>query len=288
MTQITTQHFSMQHRDGFFKGACETSIYYQAWIPEREIKAILIIVHGIGEHCGRYMNVVNYFIPLNYAVYGLDHVGHGKSGGDREFVKTFDDYTCTLHEYCRMVRGWHPDTPIFLLGHSLGGLIVCYYLLNYRADIHGAVISAPLVNIPVGVSRTTVALGRVLSVIAPKAGLKKLDSTGISRSPEVVEAYDNDPLVFHGKTPARWGAEFLKAMLYVREHMHEINQPFIALQGEADQMVDPTGAKTLYEKAGSADKTLKTYPGLYHEIFNEPEHEQVLKDVETWLSARLE
>lgn len=288
MAKTTKKEFSMQHIEGIFKGACETSIFYQAWIPEREIKAVLIIVHGIGEHCGRYMNVVNYFIPLNYAIYGLDHVGHGKSGGDREFVRSFDDYTCTLHEYYNMVRDRHPDTPIFLLGHSMGGLIISYYLLNYQADIKGAVISAPVVKIPVGVSRTIIALGKVLSVIAPKAGLKKLDATGVSRSPEVVEAYNSDPLVFHGKTPARWAGESLKAMLYVTEHMHEINQPFIALQGEADKLADPTGAKMLYEKAGSADKTLKTYPGLYHEIFNEPEHEQVLTDVETWLSGRLE
>ena len=91
MTQTTKKQFSMQHIEGFFKGACETSIFYQAWIPEQEIKAVLILVHGIGEHSGRYMNVVDYFIPRNYAIYGLDHVGHGKSGGDLEFVKTFDD-----------------------------------------------------------------------------------------------------------------------------------------------------------------------------------------------------
>ena len=114
-----------------------------------------------------------------------------------------------------------------------------------------------------------------------------MDATGISHSPEVVEAYNSDPLIFHGKTPARWGGECLKAMLYVTEHLHEIHQPFIALQGEADKMADPTAARMLYEQAGSADKTLKTYPGLYHEIFNEPEHDQVLKDVETWLSARI-
>lgn len=287
MAKATKKEFPMKHIEGTFKGACETSIYYQAWIPEQEIKAVLILVHGIGEHSGRYMNVVNYFIPLKYALYGLDHVGHGKSGGDREFVRTFDDYTCTLHEYYNMVRDWHPDTSIFLVGHSMGGLIVSYYLLNYRADIKGAVISAPIIKI-LGLSRTMIALGKVLSVIAPKAGLKKLDATGISRSPEVVDAYNDDPLVFHGKTPARWGGECLKAMLYVTDHMREISQPFIALQGEADKMADPTGVRMLYEEAGSTDKILKTYPGLYHEIFNEPEHEQVLKDVEAWLSARIE
>lgn len=278
----------MEHIDGTFKGACNIPIFYQAWIPDGEVKGVLLIVHGLGEHCGRYMNVVNHSIPLNYAIYGLDHIGHGKSGGDREYVKSFDDYTSTLHEYYNLVKSRHPDTPIFLLGHSMGGLVVTFYLLNYQSDIKGAVISAPLIKMPGSISRTTIALGKMLSVIAPKVGIGKLDATGVSRSPEVVEAYDSDPLVFHGKTPARWGGECLKAMLYVTEHADQINQPFIVLQGEADKIVDPIGAKMLYGKASSADKTLITYPGLYHEIFNEPEREQVLRDVETWLSERIE
>jgi acylglycerol lipase len=277
----------MQHIEGTFKGTCNVPIYYQAWIPEGEVKAILLIVHGLGEHCGRYTNVVDHFLPLNYAIYGLDHVGHGKSGGEREFIKSFDDYTCTLHEYYDLVKSKNPNSPIFLLGHSMGGLVVSYYLLTYQSDIKGAVISAPFVKIPDSISRTTIALAKVLSVIAPKAGIQKLDATGVSRSPEVVEAYISDPLVFHGKTPARWGGESLKAMLYVTEHADQIKQPFIVLQGEADRLVDPDGAKMLYEKASSDDKTLKTYPGLYHEVFNEPEREQVLRDVESWLSARL-
>jgi len=277
----------MNHTEGNFKGVRNTSIYYQGWLPDGSVKAVLLIVHGLGEHSGRYMNVVNYFIPQGYAVYGLDHIGHGKSDGGREVVERFEDYTDNLTIYYNMVKVWQPDKPIFLLGHSMGGLIVAYYLLDHQADFRGAIISAPSVRIPANITPMTITMSKILSSIAPKTGVLVLDATGISRDPEVVKAYVNDPLVFHGKTPARLAAEMLKAMLHVTAEAEKITLPFITLQGSADRLVDPGGAQMVYDKASSKDKTIKIYEGFYHEVFNEQERAVVLKDVETWLKAHI-
>lgn len=276
----------MNHIEGNFKGVRNVNIYYQGWLPESPVKAVLIIVHGLGEHSGRYTNVVNHFVPLGYAVYGLDHIGHGKSEGMREVVERFEDFTNTLTIFTNMVKGWQAGKPLFLLGHSLGGLITTYYLLDHQADFKGAVISAPSLAIGASITPLTITMGKILSVIAPKVGVLALDPHGVSSDPEVVAAYINDPLVAHGKTPARLAAETLKAMLRVTAEVEKISLPFITLQGSADTLVDPRGAKMLYDRASSKDKTIKIYEGYYHEVFNEPGRAVVLKDVETWLEAR--
>lgn len=277
----------MNHIEGIFKGVRNMEIYHQGWLPTKSVKAVILVVHGMGEHCGRYMNVVNHFVPLGYAVYALDHIGHGKSEGGRELVRTFDDYTDTLEIFYNMVTEWQPGKPIFILGHSMGGAIASYYLLDHHEDFNGAVISAPAVKVGESISAATISMAKLLSKIAPKMGLLALDVNAISRDPEVVEAYANDPLVFHGKTPARLGAEVLSAMLRITAEADKITLPFIVVQGSEDQLVDPSGAEMLFDLASSEDKTLKIYDGLYHEVFNEPEHEMVLSDVENWLEAKL-
>jgi len=277
----------MEHSEGNFKAVRNAKIYYQAWLPEGNVKSVLLIVHGLGEHCGRYMNVVNHFVPLGYAVYGLDHLGHGRSAGEREVILRVADYTGPLTTYCEMVRGWQPGKPIFLLGHSMGGLIATYYLLDNQDKFRGAILSAPAIKISANISPATITLSRILSAIAPRAGVLALDAAGVSSDPEVVHKYINDPLVFHGKTPARLGAEMLRAMLRVAAELGKITLPFIAVQGGADRLVDPGAAQMLYDGASSLDKTLRVYAGYFHEVFNEPGRAVVLNDVEAWLAAHL-
>lgn len=277
----------MEHSDGTFMGVRGLSIYYQAWLPEGDPKAVIIIVHGLGEHSGRYDNLVNHMVPLGYALYGFDLPGHGKSDGVREFIEEFEDYADTLTTYRKMVEGWQPGKPIFLLGHSMGGLITTDYLIDHSHDFKGAVISAPAITVPDNINQMTITLGKVLSKIAPKMGVMALDANLISKDPTVVKKYVQDPLVFHDKTTARLSAELLKAMLRVDEDMEKITVPFIAVQGSEDQLANPHGAKMLHERAGSQDKSIRIYDGLYHEVFNEPERDQVLADVASWLNARL-
>ena len=277
----------MKHQEGNFKGIRGGNIYHQCWLPEKKPKAVLLIVHGLAEHSGRYSNVVNYFVPLGYAVYGMDLPGHGRSDGRRVHVKRFEDYTDQLKAYFDMVRVWQSDTPIFLTGHSMGGLIAGRYLLDHQEELAGAILSAPSVKVPDTVSPATIAVGRVLSVLVPTMGLLQLEAEGICRDPAVVEAYVTDSLVHTGKVTARLSAELLKAMQLVSDQAAAIELPILLVQGTADRLVDPDGARMLYERAASTDKTIKTYDGLYHEVFNEPEHDRVLKDVETWLETHL-
>ncbi len=277
----------MQHQDGFFKGVLDANIYYQSWLPDGDPKAVLLIVHGLAEHCGRYMNVVDHFVPDGYAVYGLDHIGHGKSDGTRVFVERFTDYTDTLKIFFDMVRAWQPEQPIFLVGHSMGGLIAASYLLDHQDDFAGAVLSGPSVKPPDGISPVTLFLGKTLSNIAPKMGLLALEADGVSSDPAVVQAYVNDPLVYTGKTTARLAAELLKGMQHLTAEAGNITLPILIVQGGDDKLVDPSGAEMLYASVSSSDKTLNVYDGFYHEVFNEPEHERVLADVGTWLETHI-
>jgi alpha-beta hydrolase superfamily lysophospholipase len=277
----------MEHHEGYFKSVRDTNIYYQYWLPEDEPKAILLVAHGIAEHSGRYMNVVNYFVPSGYAVYGIDHIGHGKSDGKRVCVERFQDYTKTLKKYFDMIRGWQTIKPIFLVGHSMGGLISSAYLLEHQDEFTGAVLSGPGTKVPDNISNAVILAGKILSVVMPKAGIIQLDAEGICRDPSVVEAYVNDPLVYTGKITARLGAEMLKTIQHVIGSAINIRLPIMIVQGGSDKLVDPSGAQLLYDAVSSEDKTIKIYDGLYHEVFNEPEHGQVLDDVKVWLDSHL-
>jgi acylglycerol lipase len=277
----------VKHEEGYLKGIRDTNIYYQHWSPEDEPKAILIVVHGMAEHSGRYMNVVNHFVPSGFAVYGIDHIGHGKSDGERVYVERFQDYTKTLQKYIGMIRDRQPGKPLFMIGHSMGGLIGAAYLLEHQDEFSGAVLSGPGIKVPDNISQAVIFIGKILSILLPRTGILQLDAEGVSKDPAVVDAYVNDPLVYTGKITARLGAEMLKTMRDVTERAAKITLPVMIVQGSDDILVDPSGAQLLYDRVGSEDKTIKIYDGFYHEVFNEPEREQVLNDVQKWIEMRL-
>ncbi len=277
----------MKHHEGYFKSIRDTNIYYQYWLPEGEPKAILLVAHGIAEHSGRYMNVVNHFVPAGYAVYGVDHIGHGKSDGKRVCVERFQDFTKTFKKFFDMIRGWQPIKPIFLVGHSMGGLISAAYLLKHQDELTGVVFSGPGIKVPENISNAVIFAGKILSVVMPKAGIIQLDAEGICRDPAVVDAYLNDPLVYTGKITARLSAEMLKTIQHVTGSAIKIRLPIMIVQGGSDKLVDPSGAQLLYDSVSSEDKKIKIYDGLYHEVFNEPEHGQVLDDVKVWIDSHL-
>ena len=277
----------MKHIEGYFKGAGNINIYYQCWLPKNEPKAILLVVHGLAEHSGRYINIANHFVPMGYAVYGIDHIGHGKSDGKRVYIEQFQDYIQTIKIYFDMIRDWQTEKPIFMIGHSLGGLITTAYLLKYEKELSGAILSGPAIKMP-DISQITIYTGKILSLILPRIGLLQLNPDGVSRDPAVIDTYINDPLVYTGKITARLGAEMLKNMQEVTKHASNIGLPIMIMQGSDDKLVNPDGAQLLYDLVASKDKTLKVYDGFYHELFNEPGHEQVINDIKIWLEAQLE
>ncbi len=276
----------MHHTEGRFDGPRGLDIRYQGWRPEAEAKAALIIVHGLAEHSGRYRNLVDHLLPRGYAVYGFDLPGHGRSAGRRVFVERFDDFDDTLTAFREMVREWHPAAPLFLLGHSMGGLIAAHHLVDRQRGLEGAILSGPAVGIEHGAPPLTALLARIASLLAPSAGVYGVDAGGISKDPAVVEAYVNDPLVHRGKASARLMAEMLRASKRVSAEAHTIRLPLVAVHGADDRLVEAHRTRRLFERLGSDDKTLHVYDGLYHEVFNEPERARVLADVERWLEAR--
>ena len=279
---------SMEHTEGIFRGHKNLNLYYQRWLPARNPRAILLIVHGLAEHSGRYTNLVNYFVPRGYAVCGLDHRGHGKSEGLRGYVERFSDYIDDLKTFVDIVRGEHGDTKIFLVGHSVGGTIATAYSVNHQHELAGLILSAPTLKVGSSVSRVDIAMARVLSTLLPKIGIAVIDASTISRDEAVVDAYVNDPLVYRGKIRARLGAELVDTIeRKLPSQMPKINLPILIMHATDDLLSNPEGSPMLYELVSSKDKTLKRYEGFYHEIFNEPEHKQVLADMEAWLATRV-
>jgi acylglycerol lipase len=277
----------VKHKEGKFKGYKGLSLYYQCWLPDKTPKAVLLVAHGLAEHSGRYKNLVNYFVPKGYAVYALDHRGHGKSEGARSYVDHFSDYLADLKTFFDIVRKAHKDAKIFLVGHSMGGTIAVPYAIEHQRELAGVITSGALLVASPTVSPALLAIAGVISALAPKMGVTVLDASTISRDKAVVDAYVRDPLVYRGKVPARTGAELAKMWKTLPEQMPEIKLAILIMHGSADKLSAPAGSRLLYKRAGSKDKTLKLYKGFYHEIFNEPEHKQVMADVEAWLKKHL-
>jgi acylglycerol lipase len=277
----------MKHSEGHFKGLQDLDIYYQSWLPEEEPRAALLVVHGLAEHSGRYMNVVEHCVPQGYAVYALDHRGHGQSEGQRVYVERFTDYLDDLKTFFDMLRAWHPTLPIFMLGHSMGGTISLSYTLRHQEELDGLVLSGPGVQLGEGISPLTIYMSRLLSKLLPRTGVATLEAAAVSRDPEVVQAYDNDPLVYRGKITARLGAELISTTGSLLDRAPELELPVLIMHGDADKLVNVRGSRRLYQALGSEDKTLKIYEGYYHEVFNELGREEVLADLTTWLEEHL-
>lgn len=262
-------------------------IAHREWLPDGHARGTVVVVHGINEHGGRYAHVAQRLVRDGWLVAAIDHRGHGLSGGRRAAVERFDDWLTDLDTYITQVLSDAPR-PLFLLGHSLGGLIATMYALRHPDGLAGLILSSPSVMPPAGVSPATVRAGRVLSRLAANLPLVALRLDAVSRDPAVVRAYRNDPLVHLGRLRARTGAEVLDAIDRVHRDIGRLRLPLLSMQGTADLLVDPGAARWVDTHTGSADHTLKTYEGLYHEVMNEPERERVLDDVAGWLEAHAE
>jgi alpha-beta hydrolase superfamily lysophospholipase len=273
------------HSDGRFAGVGGVEIYWQAWLPAGEPAAIVLLAHGGAEHGGRYAWVANALVARGYAVYAPDHRGHGRSSGPRAYVDRLADAGTDLHVVSDLARERHPDAPVFLLGHSMGGLVALDYACRYQEELTGLVLSAPLAVLKVRPAMRVVS--RLLSRLAPRLPVYKIDGTTVSRDPEVVRAYDADPLNHRGPLPARTVGELAAATRALPLRLRGLRLPILTLYGSGDRLVDPDGSALVEGCSASEDCTVRRYEGLYHELLNEPEREQVLDDVADWLDARL-
>ena len=285
-TYSVRQNGAMRTDQGQFTGRAGVAIHWQAWLPDDLPKAVVVVAHGFGEHIGRYGNLIDVIVPRGYAVYGPDHRGHGKSSGSRALIDKHEYLLDDLDQVFAKVATDFPGTPVFLLGHSMGGNIALASALRNQTRLRGLVLSGALVTMH-GVSKPLIVIAKLLGRVAPKLGAKKLSSSAVSRDPAVVAAYDADPLVFHGKMPAGTGAELTKATQAFPARLPSLTIPLLVVHGSADELVNVESGRTAHSLAGSADKTLKVYDGLAHEVFNEPEKATVLDDVANWLDAHV-
>jgi len=274
----------MKHQEGFFSEQ-DQSIYYQYWLPESPPLAILLVVHGLNEHCGRYKHLADYFTDMGYAVFGFDLIGHGKSSGTRSFVKDFPSFINPILTYLEMIKEWQPGLPVYLVGHSLGGLIAASFLIDHQEKVSGAILSGSLVMVPEYVSDFTVKIGTIISKTIPKIRLIGIDKSGLSRDTQVVTNYINDPLVYNGKSTARISSVINDGITYVAEKGSNITLPILLLHGGQDRICDPAWSTYLHNLVSSQNNKLIIYDELYHEIYNEPEHEVVFNDVLNWLDG---
>jgi len=276
----------MNHSENTFSGFKGLKLYYQCWRPEGEPRTTLAIVHGFGEHSGRYGNVVDWFVPKGYAVYAFDLRGHGRSPGPRGYVSRWAVFREDVKAFLELVHEQEPGQAVFLLGHSMGGLIVLEYALHYPEGLTGVIASGPLLA-QANMSPSLVTLSKILSGVLPWLTLDtKLDATSISRDPAVVETYVNDPLVHSLGTP-RLGTELTRAIEWTQAHAAEMRVPCLIVHGSADRLVPPEGSRIFYESMTLADKERQTYEGYYHEVFNDVGKEQVLAAAEAWIERRL-
>jgi alpha-beta hydrolase superfamily lysophospholipase len=263
------------------------ALHWHGWLPEGAPRAVVVLAHGYAEHLGRYEYFAGKLNAAGIAVYALDHWGHGKSDGTYGFVPRFSAFTDGIEALLAEVEARHGDCPRFLIGHSMGGLIAAAHLLTHQAHYAGAILSGPAIKVAEAPSWLLTQVSRLLSRFLPRAGVLALDASGVSRDPAVVAAYRADPLVYTGKMSARLAAEMFDAMAGVQSQAAQIELPILLLHGEADSLTAPEGSRFLHARVSSSDKQLTLYPGLYHEIFNEPERDSVIGDVTTWIAKHL-
>ena len=279
---------AVTHSEHSFTGVGGVRIVYDVWTPDqREPRGVVVLAHGYAEHARRYDHVAARFADAGLITYALDHRGHGRSGGKRVYLRDITEYTADFHTLAGTAASEHPGLKRVVVGHSMGGAIVFTYGVERPDDYAAMVLSGPAVAVQASVSPVMVLAAKALGRVAPGLPVENLPADAVSRDPQVVAAYENDPLVHHGKLPAG----VAKALIGVGETMPQraaaISAPLLVVHGEADKLIPVEGSRHLVECVGSEDVHLKSYPDLYHEVFNEPEQNLVLDDVTAWIESKL-
>lgn len=277
----------MSSADGF-TGDAGGEIFWQSWPAPggAPVKSAVVIAHGVSEHSGRYAHVARRLNGAGYDVFALDHRGHGRSDGGGANIGRIASAVADIGTLIGIAREVSSGPRLFLLGHSMGGALALQFALERQRELDGLVLSAPAAALEAA-SRFELVAGRALSVVAPGLGVFPVDPSAVSRDPVVVSDYESDPLNYHRKLPARTVAELARAIESFPDRLPGLTLPLLVMVGTADLLVPPDASRMVAERAGSADKRLIEYDGLYHEILNEPEQDKVMDDLVAWLDAHL-
>lgn len=278
---------SVTHSESSFDGIDGVRIVYDVWTPDTRPRGLVILAHGYGEHARRYDHVAARFGAAGLITYAMDHRGHGRSGGKRVYLRDISEFTGDFHTLVGIAAADHPDLPRIVVGHSMGGAIVFGYGVDHPGDYAAMVLSGPAVAAQETVSPLKVLLAKVTGRLFPGLPVEEISADAVSRDPEVVAAYESDPLVHHGKVPAGIGRALIELGETMPRRAAAITVPLLVVHGGQDSLIPVSGSRRLVECVGSADAHLKVYPALYHEVFNEPEQALVLDDVVAWIEAKL-
>lgn len=276
---------AMETGSGYFTGKDGSQLYEQWWRPE-DPKAVVALVHGYAEHSGRYAHVAETFVENGYAVYSYDHRSHGKSDGNKTFISSFDDVVDELDLFMEHIEPRVGDLPFFVLGHSMGGLILSLYMAHHQPPVKGVILTGPYVEVNENVPSWLVSMSSIVGKLLPYLPTIGLDYRLVSRDPEMLAKHQADPYIHHGKLPARTGAEMNQAVQKINGMMEQITAPLLVMHGSDDQIAPVSGSKKVHARASTDDKSLKIYDGLYHEILNELEREEVKADIVSWMDDR--
>ncbi len=271
--------------EGSFPGVGGLNIFTRTWRPEGNARGIVVIVHGLNSHSGQYLWVGEQLAEAGLAVYALDHRGRGRSDGERFYVEKIEDYTDDVATLVNQAKSDNPGVPVFVLGHSAGGVISCIYTLDHQSEINGLICESFAYELPV--PDIVLSFLKGLSYITPHTHVFSLKNEDFSRDPEVVESMNNDPLIKGESQPAQTAKVLLNADARLREEFPLINLPVLILHGTEDKATKPSGSQHFYEQASSTDKTIKLYEGHYHDLLNDVGKEIVMADITEWISARI-
>jgi acylglycerol lipase len=268
-----------------FEGIKGLNIFYRSWRPSGKPRGVVVICHGLNAHSGQYFWVADQFVASGLAVYALDLRGRGKSDGERFYVDDIADYVSDVSKLVQLAKSREPGLPVYLLGHSAGGVASCTYALDNQAELAGLICESFAFQVPAPDFALAVIKG--ISHLAPHAHVLKLHNEDFSRDPKVVKSMNEDPLIANEVQPTKTVAALVRADERLKVNFPRITLPVLILHGTADKATKPAGSQMFYDKAGSTDKTLKLYEGHYHDPLNDVGKEEVMADILAWIDKRL-
>lgn len=272
-------------KESSFAGVGGLKIFTRSWLPEGKPRGVMILIHGFNAHSGYMIWPAEQFAANGLACYALDLRGRGKSEGERFYVENFSDYLEDVDKLVRIAKSENPNLPVYVLGHSAGGVIATSYVFEHQAEIAGLICESFAYD--VGLPDAVELILKGISHLTPHLHVFSLKNADFSRFPEVVEAMNNDPLIANESQPAETAAEMLKAADRLTENFPKFTVPVLIIHGTADHVTQPAGSQRFYDLAGSTDKTLKLYKDHYHDLLNDVDREIVMADIQSWIDQRL-
>ena len=268
-----------------FNNKANLKIFTRTWLPQQNIKGTIVIVHGFNAHSGYYQWVADQFTAIGFAVYALDLHGRGQSEGERFYVQNIYDYVGEVNQLVDIAKAEQSNLPLFILGHSAGGIVATLYALDNPTKINGLISVSFAFQIPAPDFALTILKG--LSHIAPHFHSIKLKNEDFSRNGEEVHIMNNDPLIAHESQPTKTMEQLVLADERLKKEIPQIKLPILILHGTSDKAARYAGSKFFYDHATSTDKTLKLYEGHYHSLLTDTGKEVVMDDIKEWMIKHL-